>query len=332
MKAIYCLGADSFDRIYGEEERRNIEKLMGEKVEFVSPEELVNGEIRLQGVECLFSGWGCPVLDEKVLNKLPDLKYVFYGAGSIKYFATDAMWDRGIRVSSAWGANAVPVAQYTLGQILINLRSAYANAREVRANETFHNLPAAAACPGMYGSTVGLVSLGMIGRMVAESLKAFEVKVLAYDPFVSKEKGEELGVEMTDLETVFAKSDVVSVHTPWLPETVGLIGKEHFDVMKPYAAFINTSRGAVIREADLIDAMQKRPDLTAILDVTWPEPPEKGSPLYSLENVFLTSHIAGSQNAECRRMARYMIEECERWLRGEKQVWEVDRVRAQTLA
>ena len=137
---------------------------------------------------------------------------------------------------------------------------------------------------------------------------------------------------MTDLATVFSESDVVSVHTPWLPETVGLMGKEHFACMKPYATLINTSRGAVLREEELIEVLQERPDLTAILDVTWPEPPVQGSPLYTLDNVFLTSHIAGSQNDECHRMARYAIEECERYLAGQPQMWEVDRVKAQTLA
>lgn len=332
MKAIYSLNPDSFGLIYGPEERRDVERLMGGPVAFRDPKELREGKEVLAGIEYLFSGWGCPVLDEALLSRLPDLKAVFYAAGSIRYFTTDAMWDRGIRVFSAWGANAVPVAQYTLGQILVNLRAAYANAREVRERQTFRDIPAAKACPGLYGSTVGLVSLGMIGRMVAKALQDFEVRVLAYDPFVSEEEGKKLGVEMTDLSRLFSESDVVSVHTPWLPETVGLLGREHFERMKPYAALINTSRGAILREADLIGVLKDRPDLTAVLDVTWPEPPEKGSPFYSLPNVFLTSHIAGSQNAECRRMARYMIDECARCFAGEAPLWEVDRRKAETLA
>jgi len=332
MKAIYCLNPDSFRLIYGDKEKEEIDRLMGEPVEFFDPQELRAASTRLTGVRFLFSGWGCPVLDEEFLDHLPDLEAVFYAAGSIRYFTTDAMWDRGIRVFSAWGANAVPVAQYTLGQILVNLRAAYANAREVRERQTFREIPAAKACPGLYGSTVGLVSLGMIGRMVAESLRAFDVRVLAYDPFVTMEAGEKLGVEMTDLGTLFAESDVVSVHTPWLPETVGLLGREHFSRMKPYAALINTSRGAILREDNLIETLRARPDLTAVLDVTWPEPPVPGSPFYSLPNVFLTSHIAGSQNAECHRMAAYMIEECKRYLAGEASQWEVDRRKAETLA
>ncbi len=332
MQAIYCLNPGSFELIYGPKERQDVERLVGGSVPFVDPESLRAGDEVLHGVRYLFSGWGCPVLDQDLLAHLPDLEAVFYAAGSIRYFTTDEMWNRGIRVFSAWGANAVPVAQYTLGQILVNLRAAFANAREVRSRETFQGIPAAKACPGLYGSTVGLVSLGMIGRMVADSLSSFEVNVLAYDPFVSEEAGKKLGVEMTDLRSLFERSDVVSVHTPWLPETVGLLGKEHFSLMKPYATLINTSRGAILREDDLIEVLQTRPDLTAVLDVTWPEPPVKGSPFYTLPNVFLTSHIAGSQNAECHRMARYMIDEFIRYQNGEVLVWEVDRRKAETLA
>src|SRR5690606_8819626 len=113
------------------------------------------------------------------------------------------------------------------------------------------------------------------------------------------------------------RSDVVSLHSPWLPETVGMITGDHFRQMKPYASFINTARGAIIREAEMIAVLQDRPDLTALLDVTYPEPPAPGSPLYTLPNVVLTPHIAGSMDMECRRMGRYMVDELQRFLHDE---------------
>jgi phosphoglycerate dehydrogenase-like enzyme len=97
--------------------------------------------------------------------------------------------------------------------------------------------------PGAYGSTVGLVSLGMVGRLVRERLRAFDLRVVAHDPYVTTEEAQVLGVDLVSLEELFASADVVSLHTPWLPETEGMIRGYHLASMKQNAALINTSRG-----------------------------------------------------------------------------------------
>src|SRR5690606_37362913 len=104
-----------------------------------------------------------------------------------------------------------------------------------------------------------------------------------------------------------------------------MIRKEHFASMKSNASFINTARGAIIDEAGLVEVLSERPDLHGVLDVTSPEPPEPGSPLYSLSNVTLTPHIAGSANHECRRMGRYMIDELNRFLKNEPLQWRLSQ-------
>jgi phosphoglycerate dehydrogenase-like enzyme len=154
--------------------------------------------------------------------------------------------------------------------------------------------------------------------------------VLAYTS--SEEKASRLGAEKCSLEAIFNRSDVVSLHTPWLKETEGMITGEHLALMKPNATFINTARGAVVREQEMIEVLQQRPDLFAILDVTYPEPPKPGSPLYTLPNVILTPHIAGSLDNECQRMGRYMVDELERYLAGEPLQWAISREKAATLA
>ena len=108
---------------------------------------------------------------------------------------------------------------------------------------------------GAYGSTVGLVSLGMIGRMVANQLKSHDVNVLAYDPYATLKIASDLNVELCSLDEVFSRSDVVSLHTPWLPETEGLITGKHIASMKPGGTLINTSRGAVIREDEMLQSL-----------------------------------------------------------------------------
>jgi phosphoglycerate dehydrogenase-like enzyme len=156
--------------------------------------------------------------------------------------------------------------------------------------------------------------------------------VIAYDPFIKKEDAERLGVELCGLDKLFQRADVVSLHTPDLPETRGMITGEHFRMMKARAAFINTARGAVVRQDEMIAAMTQRKDLTAVLDVTMPEVPGVDSPLWTMENIVLTPHIAGSQGQECKRMGRYMVEELARYVKGEPLKWAVTREMAERMA
>jgi phosphoglycerate dehydrogenase-like enzyme len=147
--------------------------------------------------------------------------------------------------------------------------------------------------------------------------------VLACSPDLTDERAEKLGVQKSTFEEIFATCQVVSNHIANLPQTKGLIKKAHFASMLPYATFINTGRGAQINEADMIDVLKKRPDLTALLDVTFPEPPAAGSELYTLPNVKLSSHIAGSLNNEVHRMSAYMLDEFKRFIAGEELRYEV---------
>ena len=186
--------------------------------------------------------------------------------------------------------------------------------------------------PGVYESTVGLVSLGQIGSRVARMLQQLDIDVLAYDPFCDADKAASLGVTLCDLPHLFAESDVVSLHIPWLKETEGMITRELMASMKPGATLINTARGKVLDEPGLIEVLEDRPDLFAVLDVTYPEPPKPDSPLYTLDNVMLSPHIAGSTGKEVRRMGRYMIDEFDRYMNNEPLRYEVTPKVLETMA
>jgi phosphoglycerate dehydrogenase-like enzyme len=230
-------------------------------------------------------------------------------------------------ITSAYAANAIPTAEFALAQILLSLKRAwYFN----RAIQRAGKYPPRERVAGAYHSQVGLISLGMIGAYVAQLLQAFDVEVWAYTS--SAEKAARLGARQASLDEIFTQCDVVSLHTPWIPETVGMITGAHLASMRANATFINTARGAVVREDEMIAVLQQRPDLFALLDVTYPEPPVEGSPLYTLPNVVLTPHIAGSLDDECRRMGRYAIRELEHYLKGEPQEWEITREAAAKLA
>jgi phosphoglycerate dehydrogenase-like enzyme len=186
--------------------------------------------------------------------------------------------------------------------------------------------------PGAYGTKVGLISFGMIGRLVRERLKPFDLDVWVYDPFLQAEQAAEFNVTPASLDDVFANCDVVSLHTPWLKETENMICGRHFELMKPGSTFLNTARGAIVNEPEMLEVLARRPDITAMLDVTWPEPPVAGSPLFSLPNVVLTPHIAGSQENECRRMGQLMVDEYDRWSKGEPMRWAISKEKAAILA
>jgi phosphoglycerate dehydrogenase-like enzyme len=329
-KALYVLSKRSYDLIYGEEERKDIEEAVDIIGPVHTPDEVRENPEILKDVELIFSGWGGPKVDEEFLAAAPNLKIVFYGAGSVKGIVSPAFWKRGVRITSAYAANGIPVAEYTLSQILFSLKRGWHFALSIKKEGKYPD--SREGVLGSYNRTVGIISLGMIGRYVCRLLKPFDLKVIAYDPYADEAMAEELGVELCGLEELFKRSDVVSLHTPWLPETEGMITGAHFESMKKYGVFINTARGAVVREKEMIEVLKRRPDIQAILDVTWPEPPVPGSPLYTLPNVVLTPHIAGSLGKECNRMGRYMVEELRRYLNGEELKWEITESRASILA
>ncbi len=319
----------AYELTYGEPHCREIEKLVHVIHPPLTPAEALEKPALLREVEIIFTGWGAPRLNAAFLEATPELQAVFYGAGSIRRLITAAFWTRGIRITSAYAANAIPVSEFTVAAVLFALKRVWHFARTIREDRSF---PDHHDVPGAYHTTVGLVSLGMIGRLVRQRLQPFDLKVLAYDPFLETSAAEELGVEQVDLDALFADSQVVSLHTPLLDSTRDLIRGEHLAAMPPNATFINTSRGAVVHQEEMLEVLRRRPDLQAVLDVTHPEPPPADSPLYTLPNVLLTPHVAGSSGPECRRLGAYMIDELRRYLDGEPLQWEITREQAEIMA
>jgi phosphoglycerate dehydrogenase-like enzyme len=249
---------------------------------------------------------------------------------------TDAFWDRDIRLCSAVSANAIPVAEYALSQILFCLKAGWQfNARTKDVNSHRHNGFRdfiTMSAPGGYKSTVGLISLGTIARIVRRFLTMMDIKVIAYDPFTSEEDAQAMDVELCSLEEVFARANVVSIHTPDLPETRGLISGDHLASMQPGASIINTARSAVIRHSEMIEVLEQRPDLWAVLDVTEIATDVEYRRLQELPNVSLTPHIAGSMGPECARMGQFMADELKRFQAGEPLQYEIIREKAAIMA
>lgn len=252
-------------------------------------------------------------LTEAQLDRLPRLRALFFAAGTVRYFAPPLL-KRGIIVTSGAAANAVPVAEFTLAQILLANKGYFRNVADYRETADFAGSFVGA---GNYGATVSLLGAGQIGRTLIELLRPFRLRVLVFDPFLSHKDAESLGVEKVDLPAAFARGNIVSNHLAGVPATDGILNGALFASMPAKATFINTGREATVSHADLLSVFRARPDLNAFLDVTEPEPLPRESPLWSLPNVHISAHIAGSKGDEVRRVADFAIEEFQRWSRGE---------------
>lgn len=285
----------------------------------------------LADVDLLVTGWGCPALDEEVLRAAPRLRAVVHTAGSVRGHVTDACWERGIEVSSAAAANALPVAEYTLAMILLTGKHVLERARDFRVSRARDNWLRTPRGIGNYGSTVGILSASLIGRRVVELLRPHDIEVLLHDPHIGDADATQLGVERVGLPELFARCDTVSVHTPLLPTTRGLVGRSLIEAMPAGATLINTSRGAVVDQRALTDAVLAG-RIRAVLDVTDPEALPAGHPLWDCENALITPHLAGSEGNEWRRLADLALAETARWASGTGFLHPVRRERLAFLA
>ncbi|POX55638.1 hydroxyacid dehydrogenase [Streptomyces sp. Ru71] len=269
----------------------------------------------LHETEVIVSSWGCPPLTAEVLAAAPRLRAVVHAAGSVKHHITEACWERGIQVTSAAWANALPVAEYTVALILLANKRLLRIRDDYRRRRAPHDWQGAYAEAGNYRRTVGIVGASRIGRRVLELLRPHDLDLLLHDPYVPPAEAAALGARSVGLDELCAASDVVSVHAPELPETRHLIDAGRLALMHTGATLINTSRGSLIDQDALTEELTAG-RLDAVLDVTVPEVLPPDSPLYDLPNVLLTPHIAGSLGNELHRMAAAAADELDRYTAG----------------
>ena len=308
-KSIFIGGA--CHRVYSKEQIAELTSYAGLDPLIISKENFFEQD--LSDTEYIFSSWGMLSFDEKMFAAMPKLKAVFYAAGATDAFALPFL-ERGIKVSSAWTANAIPVAEFAAAQIILALKDYFRYTRETKSPAAWQS---PRTCPGVYGETVALIGSGTISTLVKKMLQNYNINVLTVHSLPEKRD--------ISIEEAFQKAYVVSNHLFNAENNQKCLKKEHFLSMRKNATFINTGRGQQVDEKGFLEAMQERPDLTALLDVTFPEPPEENSLMYSLPNIHLTPHIAGSLNDEFHRMAEYMIEEFKRFEAGESLQYEVTK-------
>lgn len=285
-------------------------------------------KINIQNADVAITSWGCPNLDNAILDHAPNLRAVFHAAGSVKPIVTDDLWERGIRVSSANGPLGRGVAETALGLTITSLKDMWHLSRRMESSgwsETRVNVRE------LYDVTIGVIGAGKAGQYYIDLLRNFDVDVLIYDPFVTEEKAQSMGAVKVELEELMTRADVVSIHAPSLPATHKMINAARLKLMKDDAIIINTARGSIIDEPALIAELQKG-RLFACIDVTDPEPPPADHPFRSLPNCILLPHIAGSVNNGVRRLGQFSIDELKRFIAGEALEGEVLQEQMASLA
>lgn len=285
-------------------------------------------------VEYIFSTWSMPRFEiEEIKQCFPKLRALMYGAGSVQAFARPFL-NCEVDVFSAWGVNAIPVAEMATSLILLSNKG-YLRACRCLSQDASQGAKALDflwANRGNYGCKVGVLGIGMVGSEVCRMLARHKLTILAYDPFCSPQKAEALGITLTSLEQIFSECEVISIHISDNPNTRGMLNYDLFKLMHDNATFINTGRGAQVVESDLARALKEKPFRSAVLDVTSTDPATTDASLYSMENVFLSPHIAGSQQDEWWRMAECMLEEAISHREGKTTRYSVTEKMLETMA
>jgi len=279
------------DQVFAKEDMARLDRL-GEVTWTDSPDAIsVRQAIEiLKDCEVGVGSWGTPhVGSPGLLEACPELRLWEHVAGSVRMMFGPHLKGRDVTIASCKTAIADCVAEMVLGEIVLGLRRLFENAAANREGKAEKSPDTKVA----YGSTVGVIGASEVGKRVMRLLKPFRARVLLYDPYVKPAQAKGLGVELVgDLVELCRRADVVTLHVPALPSTTKMLKAEHFRAMKDDAVFINTARGGCIDEAALVAELQKG-RLSALLDVSDPEPAADDSPLRRLPNVVYTSHIAG---------------------------------------
>ena len=254
-----------------------------------------------------------------IFDRVPSIQVVTASGSGADCYDVQAASDRGIPVLHNPGVAARPVVEYVLGSIVALTRKMMDHSRYLCSGGDWNDR-ARFVGPEVAECTLGLLGLGAIGAEVARRAQAaFDMRVRGFDPFVPDERFQDLNVERCDsLEALLTDSDVLSLHLPLLASTAGIIGRDELATMKPTASLINASRGAIVDEAALTDALSNGTIAAAVVDVFEDEPPDPRNPLFNMPNVFATPHSAGVSASGGARLAEATAGNLLRALAGER--------------
>jgi D-3-phosphoglycerate dehydrogenase len=267
-------------------------------------------------------GWSVPVFTNKILDRAVNLKFIGQVGGSVRHYVTPEVFERNIMVTNAAEGIAKYVAEGALLLILALLKDVVGMNRCLKDERSWPS--PAIYTETLFGKKVGLIGLGKVGRYLVSLLKPFNVKISLYDPYISESTAAELGIELTDLDSVLMTSDVISIHAPKTKETENMLNLDKLKLVKDGAALVNTARAWIIDEIALIGELKKG-RFKAALDVFWQEPLSTDNELRKLPNVILTPHNIGGTSQVRPEQAQMVIDDLKAFLQGKTPKYVVTR-------
>lgn len=249
----------------------------------------------------------------EVIARADRLKVIGRAGVGVDNIDVEAATERGIIVMNTPGGNTISTAEHSISMMLALVRNIpRADATMKQGKWEKKSLGGAE----LYGKTLGVLGLGRIGREVARRMRAFEMDVIAYDPFLAEEAAAKMGVELTDVDDICRRADIITVHTPLNDETRGLINAERIAMMKPTALLINCARGGIIDEDALAEGLNSGRIAGAAIDVFTVEPLPEDHPLRKAKNIVLSPHLAASTTEAQEKVAREIARQVVDVLRG----------------
>lgn len=283
----------------------------------MKPEEVVQ---YAGDAEVIVTGWGNPAMDRQMLEQT-NIKLIAHTGGSVADYVHQNVYEAGIKVISGNDMYAESVAEGALGYMLMGLRKMVDYVEDTRAG--YWHSERCGRSEGLLGQTVGLVGMGAITKNLIPLLKPFGVKLKLYSGYpINAEYLAENNAVQASLEEIFSTCKVVSIHSALNDRTKGMIGKEHFDLLRDGAVFVNTARGAIIREDEMIEALMEN-RFMAVLDVYCKEPLEADSPLRQLKNVYCMPHQGGPTNDRGPAIAMRLVDDIMNFAEGKPLRYEI---------
>jgi D-3-phosphoglycerate dehydrogenase / 2-oxoglutarate reductase len=246
-----------------------------------------------------FIGMSREKMTKQVLQNSKRLQIVTKTGIGVDHIDVSAATECGILVTNS-PMNRLAVAEFAIMTMLTLTKKIIRTQDHLRAEKWRDD---SVTVTELFGKTVGLLGFGGIGRQVAKRLQGWDTTMIAYDPYIEASEAAKYGVKLVDRDTLFQTADILTLHLPLKDETRGSVGKKEFGMMKPTAILVNTARGRIVKEADLVEALRNRQIAGAGVDVFESEPAKKTNPLFAMENVIVSPHSAGFTWEALRRMA-----------------------------
>ena len=292
--------------------KAELESQVGKVVYNLAGRPLTSAELASLLPGCVGYIAGLDIIDRAAIVAADQLRVIArYGVG-VDNMDLPAARERGIIVTNTPGANSISVAELSVGFILVLARNIVEASIATRAG----GWPRMNGI-SLEGKCVGLLGFGAIGKQVAPRLVGFNCRILAYDPYPDREFATSLGVELVSQDELVSQADFLSLHLPLLPETFEMVNLKFLAKMKPTAYLINTSRGELVNEQDLLEAVNSNRLQGAALDVFTKEPPGADHPLLRNPRILVTPHCASHTDGATQNMGRMAMQECLSVLRGE---------------